>query len=881
MLHGRSRARAAESFHVIAMMCVFSSAIAFASGPRWVTGPPYFSTSSVPVAWYTNSPVYYTDPGDLSASVNHAAADALVAAAAGVWNVPTSSMVIAQGGQLAEHASSANVYLGANGPVFPADVSSANYAAIQIAVIYDSDGSITDLLLGQGASDPLSCRQNGVTESVDVITRSGTIQHALVILNGHCTGPYPEQQFQLQWQLMRAFGRVLGLGWSQTNDNVFTRTPAPTAEDVSKWPIMHPIDIVCGDYTYQCQPNPFTLRDDDVASISLLYPIAKGTAVVGKVDTLSNASAITGTMNFGDGQGMQGMNILVRRKDPVTPYLEASPIISAVSGYRYRRNNGNPVTGPVANTIAASMGNVNSRVEGAFNLGYIPLLPGARLQDAYITSEAINPLYTGQYGIGPYDTSPVTPSGPPFPWQDNGIFAYAKNNYAWSVPGSAQDCVASEPGTRSSPVPVAETGWWTNVLCGYGVSAWSMFTAKANRSVTVEVTALDEQGLVAESKLLPLIGVWDQAGSTSTLPTVAAAVSPFNSIAAGLTSASFDATGTGPLKLVITDQRGDGRPDFNFRARVLYADAITPTTLVAGGGLMLLTGMGFRRGNQVLVGGAAAEVLAVTSTTILAIAPPFAALPADSVLTVDVEVDDLMTGGSTTIYSGLTYPATAVPPQGARVSVLTPVFYIAAGQSVSVTPRVALSVAGAATEGVATSWSAVSDSLVFADGGQSITDGNGLASISTTTKPLVGGAATLGSACASFGGQANLCGSFATVGVDPSKWTLTALAGPGQSVPSIGILQPVTFQVTDGSGNPVIGAPVTIYQTVTGYQVCPAEGACPIAPVYAASQNLTVSDQHGLVVVTPQQMASSAEVTTIAASTGTQAFVSIALQKLP
>ena len=68
---------------------MFCAATADASGPRWVAGPPYFTApAGTPVVWYTLQPRYYTDPGDLSASVNHAAADALVAAAAGVWNVP-------------------------------------------------------------------------------------------------------------------------------------------------------------------------------------------------------------------------------------------------------------------------------------------------------------------------------------------------------------------------------------------------------------------------------------------------------------------------------------------------------------------------------------------------------------------------------------------------------------------------------------------------------------------------------------------------------------------------------------------------------------------------------------------------------------------------
>ena len=158
----------------IALGFFLSTSLAWAGGPRWVTGPPYFTgPGGKAVVWYTTQPLYFTDPADLSASVNHAAADALVASAAAVWNVPTAAMSMAYGGALQEHVSGANAYLGSNGPVFPQDVQSSNYAAVQIAVIYDSDGSITDMLLGGGASDPLECRQNGVTESVDLIASTG------------------------------------------------------------------------------------------------------------------------------------------------------------------------------------------------------------------------------------------------------------------------------------------------------------------------------------------------------------------------------------------------------------------------------------------------------------------------------------------------------------------------------------------------------------------------------------------------------------------------------------------------------------------------------------------------------------------------------------
>lgn len=866
------------------------SGIARASGPRWVTGPPYFTTHAQPVLWYTTTPLYFTDPGDLSASVDHAAADALVAAAAGVWNVPTSSLVLAQGGQLAEHVSSQDVYLGPNGFVFPADVSSANYAAIQIAVIYDSDGSVTDLLLGQGASDPENCRQAGVTESVDAIAPAGTIQHALLILNGRCTGPAPEQQLQLQYQLMRAFGRVLGLGWSQTNDNVFTASPLPTIDDINKWPIMHPIDIVCGAYTYQCLPNPFTLRPDDVASISQLYFMAKGTAPPGKVNTLANASAITGNLRFVDLQGMQGVNLLVRRHFPASTFADQGAVVSAVTGYSYRWSNGNPVTGPLAATVDGSMGIVNSAFRGAFQLGYIPELPNTALQDAFITTEPINPLYIGQYGIGPYPGSPVTPSGPPFTFNDNGIIPYESNYYALIASGSAGPCdtTGAAPqialGSPAAPVVFPVSGWATGSLCDYGVSSWSSVAVQADRSLTIEATSLDEQGLVTENKLQPLIGVWDIADPAYALPTVAAAGTPFNSIAVGLTSLSFQPPQAGALRIVLTDERGDGRPDFNFRARVLYADSISPTLVSPSGGPVTIQGMGFRPGMQVTIGGVAATVLSSTATTILAIAPPFAALGTGATLTEDVAVSDPMSGGYTAMYAALAYPAISIAPPSPALTVLTPVFYIAAGLQVALTPLVTLSDAGAAAPNIPVTWSVVSGAIAFPGGTQSGSDSNGLATIAVNAGPLQSAAQAVGSACAQIGAQSAgtpLCGRFTAIGVDPALWTLAALEGTTQSVPSTSILQPVVFQVTDGSGHPVIGVPVGMYQTVSAYRICPPQGACPIAETYQAAQSAAVSDANGLIAVTPLQIYGTPQTTSIALSTGTRGFISVSLQKTP
>ena len=67
-------------------------------------------------------------------------------------------------------------------------------------------------------------------------------------------------------------------------------SPQPTFNQAMNWPVMHPIDIICGPYTYQCMPQPFTLRPDDLSALAQLYFIGQGQAGTGKTDTLLNAS---------------------------------------------------------------------------------------------------------------------------------------------------------------------------------------------------------------------------------------------------------------------------------------------------------------------------------------------------------------------------------------------------------------------------------------------------------------------------------------------------------------------------------------------------------------------------------------------------------------
>src|ERR1019366_8819168 len=113
---------------------------------------------------------------------------------------------------------------------------------------------------------------------------------------------------------------------------------------------------------------------------------------------------------------------------------------------------------------------------------------------------------------------------------------------------------------------------------------------------------LDETGQPTETKLLPVIGIWqlsDQSGN----PAPASTPSAFNSTTWGMSrlDAQFSATDT--FRVGVADYRGDGRPDYFYHARLLYSDTVTPARLSLAGGVTTLNGVGFTPGLHVSVAG--------------------------------------------------------------------------------------------------------------------------------------------------------------------------------------------------------------------------------------------------------------------------------------
>jgi hypothetical protein len=106
------------------------------------------------------------------------------------------------------------------------------------------------------------------------------------------------------------------------------------------------------------------------------------------------------------------------------------------------------------------------------------------------------------------------------------------------------------------------------------------------------------------------------------------------------------------FRIGVADVRGDGRPDFRYRARVLYGDNVTPNRTGIGGNVpFVIQGTGFQPGMRLTIGNTAVIPLSISANQILALAP---ALP-DGVR--DLSITDPTTGSSTTMTAALTLGA--------------------------------------------------------------------------------------------------------------------------------------------------------------------------------------------------------------------------------
>ena len=629
-----------------------------AGGPLYVAGVTGFNQglAGTPLTWANGAISYYTDQGDLSLLLKQADANALVAEAFSRWtSVPTAALAATRTGQLDEDVSSANVTRSGDTITLPADIQPNS--AKPLAIVYDADGRVIDALLGSGAGSAQLCAANSVIGGADRFTSDAHIAHALLILNGNCALTSADLPL-LRYRLVRMIGRVLGLDWSQLNDNVVSGSPSPTADDYAGFPLMHPSGAACS-AGYGCILNADQPKPDDRGALSRLYPVtaANAASFSGKKVFSDTTARIRGSVRFPawaglPGQGMQGVNVVARFLDPATGKASHAVATSSVSGFLFRGNAGNPATGFIGGTGERfdRFGSDDSAKEGFFDLAGLEIPDGSSSASYELRTEAVNPAYTGSSAVGPYKGAQVSPSGA----SDPVIVTVTRGG------DLAQDIVmrggpfeprdTREPHSFLQPSPIPGGGQWMATLSGYGDVDYHRFTAHAGRSFSLEVTAVNEANGATDAKACPVLALWPAAATDTASPL--ASQTHFNTGQTGLTRLQTALSQGGDFKFAIADYRGAGRPDFLYRARLLYADTVTPArATTAGGTALTITGAGFVPGTKVRIASAEAQVISTSPEEIVALAPALT----DGVKSLTIE--DPATGATTVMTDALSYGA--------------------------------------------------------------------------------------------------------------------------------------------------------------------------------------------------------------------------------
>jgi hypothetical protein len=774
---------------VIVFCCVL---LLRAGGPKCVAGSTYFDSTMTgqPLTWPQGVITYYTDQGDLSPALPNASANGYVASAFGQWtSVSTAALAASSGGHLAEDVNGTNVFLNSDGTIsMPSDIQSTA-TGTPIGIVYDADGSVTNALVGAGAGDATQCFSNAITGGNDNYGSLASYQHALIVINGQCA-QQSSQLTDIEYRLVRVIGEVLGLGWSQLNLNVQTGSPPATSDDYAGFPVMHFADsLICVPITV-CYANPYQLSMDDVAAISRLYPVTaqNQSSFSGKQVFSAVTARIHGSVWFTDTHGsrtqaMQGVNVVARWIDPKTDLPSRRYVASSISGFLFTGNAGNPVTGfdDSIGSAYGEWGSTSQTVEGFFDLAGLQLPNGGSAQ-YQLSVEAIDPRWSP--GVGPYSPGPVSPSGSAQPIT---VTVNSGVDVAQDIlmAGSAQP-LAQASSSWTAPAVLPPGGDWVSSLNGYGKVPYFSLAAKANRTLSVAVTALDESGRASLLKAQPVVGMWAASDPQGTAPP-AFTPSPFNATTLGMTRLDTQVLGSGGFLIGISDLRGDGRPDYHYHAHVLYADTISPSRVSVNGGAVTVQGTGFSPGLTATLGTTTAAQLAVSASQMIL------AAPAHSDSTQNVTITDSVSGASSTMTGALTYGAAATDNIVLlyRLNSSTPVGALAA-HPVSV--RVLAADGVTPVSGATIAWSATNALQLSACAGASscsvLSDQNGNASTGLT--PAAPGVATITATLAP--------------GAYSSAKSVSATLNATESASDIGVLSPFLW-ISQGAS---VSLPLTV-----------------------------------------------------------------------
>jgi hypothetical protein len=273
------------------------------SGPARAGGPAFLTSDGQPYRWDNSQPVRYAlDAGPLGPR-SHEAAVRLVQQAFGVWeNVPAARLQFGYAGQLSQDITARNMMSFLN----------SLRGDSPCPVIFDSDGAITQMLLGRGAE------VLGFASPWIAARGRPMLAVSYVVLNGAID---PDQSDAAVLDTaVHELGHLANLDHSQINaDQRFDGDPT----NDSTAPVM----------SYFRGPNTdASLSRDDIAWFTWLYP---------NPDNPGGTGTLRGRVLLPDGAtGARGINVIARRIGD--PRVTA---VSALSG-GFFRDNGSGVLDP-------------------------------------------------------------------------------------------------------------------------------------------------------------------------------------------------------------------------------------------------------------------------------------------------------------------------------------------------------------------------------------------------------------------------------------------------------------------------------------------------------------------------------------------------------
>lgn len=298
-------------------------------------GNPVVTDSGSFLSWPQSDNTYYVDRGALG-DLPESLSRQLVIKAFQEWSdVEYSSFEWNYGGTL------------------PEDVIASNFSTYwdsdQNVMIFDTDGSITDMLGGVGASD-------SVLGFSKLISQNGSIQAAKALINGKMVSQVPESEIDRVYAtLLHEVGHFTGLDHTQLfPEFAFDDDP----ENNIFLPIMFPIESVDS-------KSPPGLSLDDKMSLSYQNPGDNFELELGGIE---------GSVWRQNGGAVQGANVVAVDVD--RPYVSAYALVSDLGKW------------------------------GTGDFRFRGVLPGRYV----IYIEPIHPSFFGVAGVGPFTAMENSPS---------------------------------------------------------------------------------------------------------------------------------------------------------------------------------------------------------------------------------------------------------------------------------------------------------------------------------------------------------------------------------------------------------------------------------------------------------------------------------------